>query len=112
VPTRQPATAARSARAGAPARTDRPIRRPVTAGPGPATAPGCGQPAARCDLDHTRPWHQGGLTCPCDLAPLCRHHHRCKQAEGWWLDQPDSGVLIWRVPSGRRYATTPTVYPA
>ena len=84
----------------------------MTAGPGPATAPGCGQPAARCDLDHTRPWHQGGLTCPCDLAPLCRHHHRCKQAEGWWLDQPDSGVLIWRVPSGRRYATSPTVYPA
>jgi len=74
------------------------------------TAPGCGRPAAACDLDHTRPWHQGGLTCPCDLAPLCRHHHRCKQAEGWWLEQPEPGVLVWRVPSGRRYATTPTEY--
>jgi hypothetical protein len=75
------------------------------------TAPGCGQPAARCDLDHTRPWQHGGPTCPCNLAPLCRHHHRCKQAEGWWLDQPEPGVLVWRTPAGRTYTTTPTVYP-
>jgi len=74
------------------------------------TAPGCGRTAIACDLDHTQPWHQGGLTCPCDLAPLCRHHHRCKQAEGWWLDQPEPGVLVWRVPSGRTYTTTPTEY--
>ena len=75
------------------------------------TASGCGRPAARCDQDHTTPWHHGGLTCPCNIAPLCRHHHRCKQAEGWWLEQPEPGVLKWRVPSGRTYATTPTVYP-
>jgi hypothetical protein len=76
------------------------------------TAPGCGQPAARCDLDHTTAWHHGGPTCPCNLAPLCRHHHRCKQAEGWWLEQPEPGVLVWRTPSGRSYTTTPTVYQA
>ena len=35
------------------------------------TAPGCGRPAARCDLDHTIAWDQGGLTCKCDLAPPC-----------------------------------------
>ena len=39
---------------------------------GRCTAPGCGRPAARCDLDHTVPWDQGGLTCECDLAPLCK----------------------------------------
>jgi hypothetical protein len=75
------------------------------------TAPGCGRPAARCDLDHTLAWDQGGLTCECDLAPLCRHHHRCKQAEGWHLAQPGPGVLVWHTPAGRTYATTPTVYP-
>jgi hypothetical protein len=75
------------------------------------TAPGCGRPAARCDLDHTVAWDQGGLTCECDLSPLCRHHHRCKQAEGWQLEQPEPGVLRWRTPSGRTYATTPTEYP-
>ena len=62
------------------------------------TAPGCSQPAARCDLDHTIPWDQGGLTCECDLAPLCRHHHRCKQAEGWQLSMPEPGELVWIFP--------------
>jgi hypothetical protein len=38
---------------------------------GRCTAPGCGRPAARCDLDHTHPWDQGGPTCDCNLAPLC-----------------------------------------
>ena len=75
------------------------------------TAPGCGRPAARCDLDHTIAWDQGGITCECGLAPLCRHHHRAKQAEGWQLVQPEPGVLIWHTPSGRSYITTPTRYP-
>jgi len=75
------------------------------------TAPGCGRPAARCDLDHTLAWENGGITCECDLAPLCRHHHRAKQAEGWRLEQPEPGVLRWRTPAGRRYTTTPTAYP-
>jgi hypothetical protein len=74
------------------------------------TAPGCGRPAGRCDLDHTLAWEQGGITCECDLAPLCRHHHRCKQAEGWRLEQPEPGVLRWRTPAGRRYTTSPTAY--
>jgi TnpA family transposase len=38
--------------------------------------------------------------------PLCRHHHRCKQAQGWSLEQPEPGVLKWRTPSGRTYATS------
>ena len=75
------------------------------------TAPGCRRAAARCDLDHTVAWDQGGMTCECGIAPLCRRHHRCKQAEGWQLTQPKPGVLKWRTPAGRAYATTPTVYP-
>ena len=75
------------------------------------TAPGCGQPAARCDLDHTLAWDHGGITCECGLAPLCRHHHRCKQAQGWQLEQPEPGVLRWRTPGRRTYTTTPTAYP-
>jgi Domain of unknown function (DUF222) len=74
------------------------------------TAPGCSRPAARCDLDHTIAYDQGGRTCECDLAPLCRHHHRCKQAHGWHLEQPEPGVLIWHTPAGRTYTTGPTQY--
>jgi hypothetical protein len=70
-------------------------------------APGCLRPAARCDLDHTVPYDQGGRTCECDLAPLCRHHHRCKQAEGWRLEQPSPGIMRWTAPAGRRYHLRP-----
>ena len=74
--------------------------------------PGCGRPAARCDLDHTVAYHRGGRTCECNLAPLCRRHHAAKQAHGWRLDQPEPGVMIWTTPSGRTCATGPTAYPA
>jgi hypothetical protein len=75
------------------------------------TAPGCRHPAARCDLDHTTPYEQGGRTCECDLAPLCRHHHRCKQSEGWQLEQTAPGIMHWTTPAGRHYTTTPGIYP-
>jgi len=75
------------------------------------SAPGCGRPAARCDLDHSIAWDKGGLTCACNLAPLCRHHHRCKQSQGWKLEQVSPGVLRWRTPSGLTHATTPAAYP-
>ena len=71
------------------------------------SAPGCRQPATRCDLDHTVPYDQDGRTCECNLAPLCRHHHRCKQSEGWRLDQSRPGTLTWTTPACRRYTTTP-----
>jgi uncharacterized protein DUF222 len=74
-------------------------------------APGCRNPAARCDLDHTKPYDRGGRTCECNLAPLCRHHHRCKQSEGWQLDQPAPGVMRWITPAGRHYITAPPAGP-
>jgi hypothetical protein len=73
--------------------------------------PGCRRPATRCDDDHTLAHHKGGRTCECNLYPLCRRHHRAKQAPGWHLDQPEPGLLTWTLPSGRRYTTTPEPYP-
>jgi hypothetical protein len=73
--------------------------------------PGCGRPARGCDQDHTVPYEQGGRTCECNLAPLCRTHHQAKQAHGWRLDQPRPGIMTWTTPSGRRYTTGPSVYP-
>jgi len=74
--------------------------------------PGCGRPARLCDLDHTVPYHRGGRTCECNLAPLCRRHHQAKQAPGWRLEQRRPGVLTWTTPSGRAYTIRATVYPA
>ena len=73
--------------------------------------PGCRRPAIRCDDDHTLPYDQGGRTCECNLAPLCRRHHRAKQARGWQLGQPEPGTMVWVTPSGRSYATGPAAYP-
>jgi hypothetical protein len=73
--------------------------------------PGCRRPAARCDLDHTTAYDQGGRTCECNLGPLCRRHHRAKQACGWKLSQPEPGTMAWTTPSGRGYTTGPTAYP-
>jgi hypothetical protein len=81
------------------------IRRPTCA------FPGCRQPARRCDIDHTLAFDHGGLTCLCNLGPLCRRHHRCKQAEGWSLSQETPGEFLWTTPSGRQYTTRPAPYP-
>jgi Domain of unknown function (DUF222) len=74
------------------------------------TAPGCRRPAAQCDQDHTIPYEAGARTCECNLGPLCRRHHRCKQAHGWTLEQPEPGVFVWITPARRRYTTGPKTY--
>ncbi|HEX2821219.1 MAG TPA: HNH endonuclease signature motif containing protein, partial [Streptosporangiaceae bacterium] len=53
-------------------RPGRTLRHLVAARNATCTAPGCGRPAASCDLDHTTPWHHGGPTCPCNLSPPCK----------------------------------------
>ena len=73
------------------------------------SAPGCGAQAIHCDLDHTRAY-PAGITCECELGPACRRHHRCKQAPGWRLEQPEPGLMRWTTPAGRTYTTRPTVY--
>ena len=61
--------------------------------------PGCARTAARCDQDHTIPWEAGGPTCPCNLAPLCRRHHRLKQARGWRVEiDPNTNDAGWTSP--------------
>ncbi|HEX6934828.1 MAG TPA: HNH endonuclease signature motif containing protein [Streptosporangiaceae bacterium] len=87
-----------------------PVRQAIRARNRTCAFPGCRRPAAASDLDHTIPYDQGGRTCPCNLAPLCRRHHKTKQAPGWKLDQPQPGVLVWTAPHGRRYTVTPSTY--
>ncbi|QVQ54564.1 DUF222 domain-containing protein [Spiractinospora alimapuensis] len=69
--------------------------------------PTCGQPATRCDLDHTTPYDKGGPTCPCNLAPLCRRHHRLKQHLDWRITHPAPGHLTWKTPTGAVHTAQP-----
>jgi hypothetical protein len=74
--------------------------------------PQCRRPTRACDLDHTIPFGQdGGITCACNVAPLCRRHHRLKQADGWRLDQIEPGHYMWTTPSGKRYHSIPEEQP-
>jgi len=74
--------------------------------------PICRRPASRCDLDHTVPYDQGGLTCPCNISGGCRHDHRMKGSTAWRLWQPRPGTLIWTAPSGLSWTVTPQPHVA
>jgi hypothetical protein len=93
-------------------RPSRKLRHLVAARNARCTAYGCGRPASACDYDHTQPWDDGGITCECNLAPLCRRHHMIKQGQGWKLEQPEPGVLVWVTPAGLTRTTAPTSYAA
>lgn len=70
-------------------------------------APGCGMPAARCEIDHTIAWEHGGETAVGNLAPLCTGHHTVKHHGGWSVRQHPGGVLEWTSPTGRVYLVEP-----
>jgi hypothetical protein len=72
--------------------------------------PICRRPAAGCDQDHTRPFHQGGRSCTCNLGGECRSHHQAKQLPGWLLTQDADGYFTWHTPSGT-YREEPHRYP-
>ena len=79
-----------------------PVPRPA---PRPAAAP------TPCTTTSTTPSPTPpGSPASATSPPPCRRHHRCKQAPGWQLEQPEPGVMIWTTPSGRTYTTRPTVY--
>jgi hypothetical protein len=105
---RDPCTHHRQTRAYRPTRL---LHHLITTRNRTCTEPGCTRPAQNCDLDHSIPYDKGGRTCECGLGPLCRHGHQAKQAPGWHLDQPEPGIMIWTMPSGRQYTTRPDPYP-
>ncbi|QGH70260.1 HNH endonuclease signature motif containing protein [Pseudactinotalea sp. HY158] len=86
--------------------------------------PACARPARACDADHIDPWKTdaqgdpvGGPTCTCNLASLCRRHHRWKthnhpgQPQGrgsWSYVMLGPGTYYWTGPMGLRFLRTPT----
>ena len=73
--------------------------------------PGCRMPAVVCDIDHTVAVADGGETCDCNLAPLCRHDHCIKHANGWTYDLTPDGRIRWTSPLGHVYVTPPNRAP-
>ncbi|WP_028656916.1 HNH endonuclease signature motif containing protein [Nocardioides sp. J54] len=69
--------------------------------------PSCTTPAQRCDLDHAIEHNKGGPTCPCNLVPLCRRHHRAKTHGTWTYRVLRPSHYLWTSPNGARFLVTP-----
>ena len=67
--------------------------------------PGCRMPAIQCDIDHRVAVIDGGPTCRCNLAPLCRHHHRAKHEGRWQYFLKDGTEYRWISPLAHHYAS-------
>ena len=63
-------------------------------------------PATDCDIDHTLAYQDGGLTTDCNLAPLCRYHHRAKHQAPWKPLRLPSGDHQFTSPLGHIYTTS------
>jgi hypothetical protein len=72
---------------------------------------GCRQPAWRCQIDHSDEYcpgqSDGGVTCPCNLACVCKFHHDLKTFGLWdTIHHPDDSIT-WISPHQRRYTSQP-----
>ncbi|UFU04095.1 hypothetical protein LQF12_05770 [Ruania suaedae] len=76
------------------------LRHQVTTRDPQCVFPSCTRRARACDLDHIVPFEQGGPTCGCNLAPLCRRHHRAKTHGAWSYVMITPGTYLWTSPSG------------
>jgi len=90
-------------------------------------APGCDQPARGADIDHAAPWHtqrlsetspasgtqadRPGRTDVDQLAPVCAHHNRHKERDGWRVIQHADHTRTWVHPrSGLATTTVPDTW--
>src|SRR5699024_4323352 len=61
--------------------------------------PSCTRKARSADVDHIVPYEEGGPTCGCNLAPLCRRHHRAKTHANWTYVMVTPGTYLWTSPT-------------
>ncbi len=94
------------------------IKEHVALRDGGCVFPWCHRKARHCDCDHVIAWKadgSGGPTCSCNLAPLCRRHHRAKtHADNhtgsrytWWrYEALGEGRYLWKGPGGSKLLRT------
>jgi hypothetical protein len=73
-------------------------RRSVEARFQTCASPGCRMPGYDCDLDHRKPFSEGGRTHEDNLGPLCRHHHMAKHHASWHQERLPDGNHLWMSP--------------
>ena len=73
--------------------------------------PNCNRKASRCEVDHRRPWEQGGATNEANLDALCSRHHHGKHEAGWTPKRRPDGATEWTSPTGHNYVEQAATYP-
>ncbi len=61
--------------------------------------PGCDVASTQCEIDHRRPWAQGGPTTQHNGAPACHKHNRLKE-RGYSVTVDDDGTIQVRSRDG------------
>jgi Domain of unknown function (DUF222) len=67
--------------------------------------PACARAAKYCDIDHND-CYPHGTTSACNLACLCKRHHKLKHESEWQLIR-DGDRFIWIAPTGLQYVRNP-----
>ena len=70
---------------------------------GSCVFPWCTRPARTADCDHVHPHAEGGSTCSCNIARLCRRHHRLKTHTAWSYAVLERGSYLWNSPHGLQF---------
>ena len=67
----------------------------------------CRHPASSSDVDHTKPWSDGGKTARENLDPLCPHDHYLRHKAGWTYRRNADGTITWTSRLGHTYTNKP-----
>ncbi len=67
----------------------------------------CRHPASSSDVDHTKPWSDGGKTAKENLDPLCPHDHYLRHKAGWTYQRNPDGTITWTSRLGHTYTNKP-----
>jgi hypothetical protein len=70
---------------------------------GSCVFPWCTRPARSSDCDHVTPHADSGTTCSCNIARLCRRHHRLKTHTAWTYAVLERGSYLWTSPHGLQF---------
>ncbi len=82
------------------------MRRFVTARDPTCPYPGCVASTGDAEIDHIRPWSEGGLTTPDNLAPPCPKHHQLRHRNGWTYTAFGDADYLWTSRLGHQYVAS------
>ena len=85
------------------------LRAYVAARDGTCRSPGCGQPAARSQLDHITPFPHGPSS-PANTHMLCKRDHDTKTCGDIEVRRHDDGSTTWTTRDGQHGRTPPRPY--